>query len=368
MTKRLLLPGLFILLVCWPGVHTLSAEILYRNPTAYFKGRIGLVRVEVLLEHPGREAHGLLHYPGKDETFRLVPSPDGRTLEERTLFENQPTGQVWRLDQSRADRLRGFRQNGDRLVRFSIKRRGIEADPRTWEAAWPELEMVESLFFELCLQVTGICYELLYFGGTMERPPDRLTAKDIQVKTQQVNLFGDIDRELLIEVRINTYIHVVRFWDPQQGWVPNMLWFKRKNRDAVPCLTDPPGPAFFYFRTEEVVRPGEYVLTGYTYDGNCTFITRGDQIEYYIWRIGPKGVQELFQAPVRSYWYDSPNPAPIKRPVYQEFQFVSQQPVAFPRLLMKKQAVFPYPNGIEEGVTLRPIDFRIRYIDLFNGG
>ena len=202
----------------------------------------------------------------------------------------------------------------------------------------------------------------------MDRPPARLSAKDVQIQTQHVNLFGDTDRELLVEVRINTYIHVVRFWDPRRGWVPEMLWFKRKNRDAVPCLTDPPGPAFFYFRTEEVVRPGEYVLTGYTYDGNCTFITRGDDIQYYVWRVTPEGLREIFHAPARSYWYDSPNPAPIKRPVYQEFQFVSQQPVAFPRLLMKKQAVFPYPNGIEEGTTLRPIDFRVRYIDLFNEG
>jgi len=367
MTKRAVLFWVLTTLVGWPGANSLSAEILYRDPTVFFKGRIGLVRVEVLLEQPGQNTHGLLHYPGRDETYRLVPSTNGRALEERTLFDNQPTGQVWRLDLSDGDRLRGFRQNGKRLKRFSVKRRSIDADPKSWEATWREEDMVETLFFELCLQLTGIRYDLLYFGGTMERPPVRLSAKDVQVQTQHVNFFGDRNHELLVEVRINTYIHVVRFWDPRLGWVPEMLWFKRKNRDAVPCLTDPPGPAFFYFRTEEVVRPGEYVLTGYTYDGNCTFITRGDEIRYYVWRIVPEGVRELYQAPARSYWYDSPNPAPIKRPVYQEFQFVSQQPVAFPRLLMEKQAVFPYPNGIEEGAILRPIDFRIRYIDLFSG-
>jgi len=368
MTYRLLLSGVFTLLFFWSGAPLLRAEVLQRDPTIFFKGRIGLVRVEVLLEQPGRTTHGLLHYPGRDETYRLVPSADDRILEERTLFDNQPTGQVWRLDLSDADRLRGFRQKGERLKRFSVKRRSVEADPRAWASDWQDLSAVETIFFELCVQLTGIRYELLYFGGTMDRPPGRLSAKDVQVDLQHVNFYGDTDQELLVEVRINTYIHVIRFWDPRQGWVPDMLWFKRKNRDAVPCLTDPPGPAFFYFRAEEVVRPGEYVLTGYTYDGNCTFITRGDDIQYYVWQVYPEGVREMFQAQARSYWYDSPNPAPIKRPVYQEFQFVSQQPVAFPRLLMKKQAVFPYPNGIEEGTTLRPIDFRIRYIDLFNGG
>lgn len=368
MSRSFLLIFFFACFGWWPNIC--QAEVYHPGDNRLYQGRVGWVRIEILWETNKPEQRALLHYPGKNKTYRLIPNRDGNQFEERSLMDNRPTGVSWQLyPGEEGSRLRGTRLMDGTLKNFSLSEKSATIPSEIWMKKWLANPPPETLFFELCTHFTGIRYDLLYYGGTMEKPPQRLDPANVDLQWLPCNFFGDDQPEALVELRIDDYIHVVRVGYRNQAgglqWVPEALWFKRTNRDAQPCLTDPPGPAFFYAQPEPVLHPSQYVLTGYTYGGNCTFINRGDQIEYYVWQVEAGGLRQLFHEPARSYWYASPDPAPIKPPVFREFSFVQQSQGVYPLVLMKREAIFAYPEGVQGGQTLRPIDFKTRYINLF---
>lgn len=366
---RFLSFSLLYLILLLAGIPRSKAEIYSPGTNLLFKGRLGWMKTEILIETGKNDPKALVHYPSKNKTYRLVLSRDGQRFEERSLFENKPTGISWEIAGTTGKKLYGARLQSGKKKRFVLASKKIIPDLGVINTLLQNAIPAESLFFTLCSQFTGIRYDILYFGGSMERAPKQLSSKVVRLRWERVNFFADEQPEILAELQISDYIHVVRILRNEgslRSWVPQAIWFKRKHRDAQPCLTNPPGKGYFYGQPEPVMGPGQYVLTGYTYGGNCSFINRGDQIDFYVWSIHFEGIRELYQAPARAYWYASPDPSPIKEPEFREFDFVQQQGM-YPLVLMKKEAIFKYPDGIIKGETMRPIDFRTRYINLFTG-
>lgn len=361
-TETLLLSLLFIILM---GLPRISPGQIYTPDPVHYQGRFEGEPVEVLVEYIQDVPLVLLYWPQREAVFRLRQQGPSTLFAEYTLFDNRPTRGQWRLNiapgQVQLSEMAGA------SARLPAQPGGTT--PEQVAAIRRAAPSSAVAFFQLCRKFTGIRYDLLAYGESVVANARRFSADDITFLQRPVNLTGSNAPELVVEMRIASFIHVVRvFQNTGPSWqaLPSALFFKRNTRDAEPCLTEPPGPAYFYFDFAEVLRAGESILYGYTYDGHCANIYRGDDIFFYVWQVTPSGFREKFRAPVRQYWYKSPDPAPLALPVYQEFEFVAAAGSAsFPRRLLRREGVFRWPEDKQAGTLMEPIDFRTEYLTIF---
>ena len=361
-TENLPWGWLLIILLCLP---ISSNSQVYTPDPIHYQGRLDNAPVELLVEYIQDAPLVLLQWTQQEEVYRLRRQGQSVLFKEYTLFDNRPTRRQWQLDIEK-NQVRITDGDGRTTI---LKATPLKSTPESITAIRRTRSASQLAFFQLCRQFTGIRYDILNYGESAVARALRFTADDITFLQRPVNVLASNAPELVIELRIASYIHVVRvFRRNGSSWqlLPSALFFKRNTRDAEPCLTEPPGPAYFYYDFVEALRSGESVVYGYTYDGNCTNIYRGDDIFFYVWQVTAKGFHELFRAPVRQYWYASPDPAPIAQPVYQEFDFVhSSENQPYPRRLRKREAIFAWPEGVRPGTTMEPVDFRTAYITLF---
>lgn len=358
-TENLLLGMLFAAMLYLPA--TAYCQVYTPEP-AHYQGRYNGEPVELLVEFIEDVPLVLLFWSQRESVYRLRVQDNPGFFQEYELFTKRPTRRQWRLAIS-TNEVTIVNADGRAAI---LSRQNIQSSPESIASIRRTTPASQVAFFQLCRQFTGIRYDLLSYGGSAVADALIFDADDASFIQRPANVFGTGAPELIMELRLNSFIHVVRvFQKVESSWqlTPSALLFKRNTRDDEPCLTEPPGPGYFYFDFAEVLRPGESVIYGYTYDGHCANIYRGDKIFFYVWQSTPGGFRELFRAPVRQYWYASPDPAPIAPPVYQEFEFV---PAAgqrtFPKRLRKREAIFLWPEGVERGKVLKPVDFRTEYI------
>jgi len=338
---------------------------VYTPEPVHYEGRYNGETVELLVEFIQDVPLVLLYWPQREEVYCLRAQDRAVLFKEHELFTNRPTGRLWQLEitDRQVSISRPNSSSATLTVQATIPTPSRIAAIRRAESASP------SAFFELCRLFTGIRYDILSYGQSAVADAIQFNADDLTFLQRPVNLFGTDAPELVVEVQISFSVHVVRVFRKQgSSWqlLPSALFFKRSNRDDEPCLTEPPGPGYFFYDFVEVLRPNEFIVYGYTYDGHCSDIYRGDDIFFYTWQVLPSGFRELFRAPARQYWYASPDPAPIAPPVYQEFEFGSPPGGrSFPRQLFKREGLFSWPQGVQPGEMMQPTGYRTEYISLF---
>lgn len=356
-------PYLLFWIALFPG--WVQAQI-YTPQSYYYEGALNGETVALLLKQSGDQTYGLIHWPERGHTLRLIPSDEAGRLREKTLFTNQPTEGHWVLPAPGPASLRAERSASGIGQTITLQKQSRPVRPEDMERLNGSEEAV---FFQLCRDFTGIRYDMIDYGGSAQRAPIRFRPEDVAFRSSTINLFGSSQEEMVLELRVSDYLQVLRVFEreSQQAWriMPEAVLVKRSSRDAEPCLTDPPGPAYLHYEFEELRKSGEWAISAYTYDGLCNYLKRGDDIYYYLWQVTADGFRTLYEGPARSYWYTSPDPAPVREPIWQSFSFVAGQATPFPRILRKRSAVYPWPQGVVAGEMLQPVAFQTEYIPLF---
>lgn len=261
-------------------------------------------------------------------------------------------------------------ENGKESYPFSLQRRSkIQYSPQDLKTKLMSFKSNVELQFFLFEHLNFLDWENLYYGDDVWTSASELNKEAMEIDIQYKNLFGDETEEAVVFIHFDNWVYYLTTYALESNrWrkLPGYIHFAKSATAEEPCAWDKPGEGYFYFGFEEALAPDEFVLVGRTYGGYCDGVTRGNEINFYVWQITQSGIKELYQDTENSYWYESPNPYPSELPIYNNFAFVEGDENTFPKRLRKIASV--YETGREgegEGYeTYEVVDEKVEYLEL----
>ncbi len=389
MKKNLLLTGLFFAYSL--GLHAQSNL----NPSVWvFEGVMNKdIPITMILERDGEEIFGNYYYDKykkiiglqgnvrKDGSFELLESvSEDISGEAGFVFEDWKQSGIFtgryvgnsRLVGTWRNRIKvgeNF-ENGSESYPFSLQRRSkIQYSPEDLKSQLLSFDSNVELQFFLFEHLNFLDWENLYYGDDVMTSASELSREAIHIDIQYKNLFGDATKEAVVQIDFDDWVYyLTTYASDGKRWqkLPGYVHFAKSATAEEPCAWDKPGDGYFYFTFEEALAPNEFVLVGRTYGGYCDGVTRGNEINFYVWQITPSGIKELYQDTENSYWYESPSPYPSELPIYNNFAFVEGDEDVFPKRLRKIASIYETGReGVGEGYeTYEVVDEKVEYLEL----
>ncbi len=255
---------------------------------------------------------------------------------------------------------------------FSLQRQNkIQYSPEDLKTKLLAFDSNVELQFFLFEHFNYLDWHNLYYGDEVWREVKELGKEDMKVEIQYKNLFGDDTEEAVVQIQFDNWVYyLTAYYLEDKRWrkIPGDINFAKSAAFEEPCAWDKPGEGYFYFSFEEALAPNEFVLVGRTYGGYCDGVSRGNEIDFYVWQVTPKGIQQLYQETENSYWYESPSPYPSELPIYNNFSFVAGPDSIFPKHLQKIGSVYSTGKESDEDgekyETYEVVDEKVEYLDL----
>jgi hypothetical protein len=152
--------------------------------------------------------------------------------------------------------------------------------------------------------------------------PDSL----LHISVAYQNLFGTDEKEAIITIDYGSDVYFLSFFYKEgQNWkqVPNILNFNRGSYDNMPCLRNSEIEVnYFSYQFQELRIANEFCIVGQINGGRCADgSNRGNEISFNVWQITKNGVFKLFSDTKSHYWYKSPSPEPVSKPIERSFEF-----------------------------------------------
>ncbi|MEZ4887086.1 MAG: hypothetical protein R3E32_20315 [Chitinophagales bacterium] len=379
------------LFVCSFGLYAQDAT----TPSVWvFEGVINKdIPITMILERSGEEIFGNYYYNKykklvglqgtvrKDGSFELLESINedmsgeaGYVFDEwkqSGIFSGRYVGST-RLVGTWRNRIKVGNQfkDGSKSYPFSLQRRSkIQYSPIDLKKKLLSFDSNIELQFFLFEHLDFLDWENLYYGDDVMTSASELSREAINVDVYYKNLFGSTTEEAVVQIRFDDWVYyLTTYFLKDKRWqkLPGYVHFAKSATAEEPCAWDKPGNDYFHFFFEEALAPNEFVVVGRTYGGYCAGVTRGNDINFYIWQITPSGIEELYQDTENSYWYESPSPYPSEMPIYNNFVFVEGEVKTFPKRLRKIASVYETGReGSGEGYeTYEVVDEKVEYVDL----